>query len=180
MAWLCCSTTSCSVARVLLLLTVDSVSPFRLSQAASPKLTALPLMNSIENFRVRCMRFLYYPLQLCFPLRARVILFLFQCQVPQGLCICLLENMFCFDVCFSNGLVCIIPSAAKECWIYRWAITSQNTDCYQMACRRPWLWMCMRVSVRVCTVRGGREVNFLSLTNFDILYELKELDLSVH
>lgn len=38
----------------------------------------------------------------------------------------------------------------------------------------------MRVSVRVCTVRGGREVNFLSLTNFDLLYELKELDLSAH
>lgn len=103
MAWLCCSTASCSVARVLLLLTVDRVSPFRLSQAVSPKLTALPLMHSTENFRVQCTRLLYYPLQLCFPLRARVILFMFQCQVPQGLCICLLENMFCFDVCFSNG-----------------------------------------------------------------------------
>lgn len=38
----------------------------------------------------------------------------------------------------------------------------------------------MRVSVRVCTVGGGREGNFLSLTNFDIMYELKELDSSEH
>lgn len=39
----------------------------------------------------------------------------------------------------------------------------------------------MRVSVRVCTVGGGREeVNFLSLTSFDIMPEMKEVDPSEH
>lgn len=72
------------------------------------------------------------------------------------------KTCFALMFAFLMGLVCIIPSAAKECWIYRWAITSQNTDCYQLACRRPWLWLCMRVSVRVCTVGGGRRlISFL-------------------
>lgn len=39
----------------------------------------------------------------------------------------------------------------------------------------------MRVSVRVCTVRGEREeVNFLSLTSFDKMPEMKEVDPSEH
>lgn len=82
----------------------DGINPLRLSPGACSWLTALPFMHSTGNYRAQCMKQLFYPLQLCFPLRERVIiLFLFQCQVPHGLCICLFENMFCFDVCFSNG-----------------------------------------------------------------------------
>lgn len=102
--YLCCSTISCSLAHVLPFTEEDGINPLRLSPAACSWLTALPFMHRTGNYRAWCMRHLFYPLQLCFPLRERVIiLFLFQCQVPHGLCICLFENMFCFDVCFSNG-----------------------------------------------------------------------------